>query len=202
MPGLPDTRHSLLARLSRSEDLEAWSEFVEIYQQAIFQYSRGRGLQDADAWEVVQQVLILVHQKIAGWRPGDRPGAFRAWLWRTAHCVCLQMFRENVRCDRAVGGSDADLHISQLGAWQAAAGEIGDEIRDRERWAFCYASGIVRREVGASTWEAFWLTAVGCVAPQDVALRLGMKVGAVYTAKCRVLARIQDLVRELSWSET
>jgi hypothetical protein len=31
---------------------------------------------------------------------------------------------------------------------------------------------------------------------------LGMKVGTVYTAKCRVLARIQDLVRDLSWSET
>jgi len=198
MPGLPDTRHSLLARLSKPDDLEAWSEFVEIYQQAVFQYSRSRGLQDADAWEVVQQVLILVHQKICGWRPGERPGAFRAWLVRTAHRVCLEMHRDLVRCDRAVGGAGADERLSSVST--AENGE--DEARDRERLAFCYASGIVRREVDRATWQAFWLTAVGCVAPRDVAAQLGMKVGAVYTAKCRVLARIHDLVRDLSWSES
>jgi len=39
---------------------------------------------------------------------------------------------------------------------------------------------------------------VAMVSPKDVAARLGMKIGAVYTAKCRVLARIRQVVCELS----
>jgi hypothetical protein len=49
MPLLPDTRYSLLARLSDPGDVAAWSEFIEIYEDAIYRYSRSRGLQDSDA---------------------------------------------------------------------------------------------------------------------------------------------------------
>jgi len=59
MANLPDTRYTLLARLSDPNDLSAWSEFAEIYEDAIYRYSRSRGLQDSDAWEVVQHVLLL-----------------------------------------------------------------------------------------------------------------------------------------------
>jgi RNA polymerase sigma-70 factor (ECF subfamily) len=197
MPRLPATRHSLLARLSDPADVEAWSEFVEVYQVSIFRYARARGLQDADAWEVVQRVLIVVHQKIGDWQSADRPGAFRAWLLRTAHRVCLEAFREMARIGQAVGGTAGDDQMRNV----VVQDNIESTIGDRQRWVFCYASEIVRREVEAKTWNAFRLTAVGGVAAQDAAARLGMKVGSVYTAKCRVLARIHELVQEFSWSE-
>jgi RNA polymerase sigma-70 factor (ECF subfamily) len=72
-----------------------------------------------------------------------------------------------------------------------------DDDSDRTQWALCYASEIIRREVAANTWEAFWSTAVANLPPSDVARQLGMKIGAVYTAKCRVLARIRELSEEL-----
>ena len=65
MPSLPDTRYSLLARLVDPDDAAAWSEFTSIYEEAVMRYSRSRGLQDADALEVVQNVLLAVHQAMS-----------------------------------------------------------------------------------------------------------------------------------------
>lgn len=198
MPRLPATRLSLLARLSDPTDIEAWSEFVEIYQLAIFRYSCACGLQDADAWEVVQRVLIVVHQKIVDWESASRSGAFRAWLLRTAHRVCLEAIRESRLSVRATGGDASDDQLRNI----AVAVEVDDSIGNWEHWAFCYASGIVQREVDSKTWNAFSLTAVNGVPACDAAAQLGMKIGSVYTAKCRVLARIQNIVQDLSWRET
>ena len=47
-----------------------------------------------------------------------------------------------------------------------------------------------------SSWQAFWATAVEGQEPADVAQRLRMSVGAVYVARCRVLAKIKTAVTE------
>src|SRR5437763_12887677 len=99
MPVLPDTRYSLLARLSDPGDSLAWSEFLTIYEDAIYRYSRGRGLQDSDSREVVQQVLVAVHQAIAGWKPSGRAGSFRAWLLQTARRISLRSVRDRSHRD-------------------------------------------------------------------------------------------------------
>ena len=57
MQQIPDTRSSLILRLADNVDGEAWDEFVEIYEPFIYRYARRRGLQDADARELVQDVL-------------------------------------------------------------------------------------------------------------------------------------------------
>ena len=62
MSELPQTRHSLLVRL-RENSADAWSEFLEVYEQSIYRFARRRGLQDADAWDVTQDVLAAVEKK-------------------------------------------------------------------------------------------------------------------------------------------
>jgi RNA polymerase sigma-70 factor (ECF subfamily) len=179
-------------RLGEPADAEAWAEFQAIYERAILRYSKSRGLHEADALEVVQQVLTAVHQKIGDWRPSGRPGAFRAWLLQTARRVSLRALRERQRCDLAKGGTSV---LEQLGQAPARLDDV--EAGEWRRWAFCWAATLVEREVEPATWQAFWLTAVHGCSPEQVAARLDMKIGSVYTAKCRVLARIRAAVREL-----
>ncbi len=195
MPSLPDTRYSLLARLVEPGDVAAWSEFMSIYEAAILRYSRNAGLQDADARDVVQRVLLAVHQAIAHWSPTGRPGGFRAWLARTAHRICLAALRDRQKWDRATGGTSI---LSRLGEIEDRDMAIEDEDRDWQQWAFCWAAGQVEREVAPTTWRAFWLTAVDGAPPNEVGARLGMRTGTVYAAKCRVLARIRERIHELS----
>lgn len=54
---VPDTRHSLLMRLTDASDVSAWDEFVAIYEPLVYRLARRKGLQDADAQEVVQEVM-------------------------------------------------------------------------------------------------------------------------------------------------
>jgi RNA polymerase sigma-70 factor (ECF subfamily) len=62
---------------------------------------------------------------------------------------------------------------------------------------FQFTADRVRDDFERTTWDAFWMTKVEGKATKDVAQTLGMSEGAVYIAKCRVLARIKAMVRAL-----
>ncbi len=77
---LPDTSHSLIARVKDLADGAAWTEFLAIYRPVVYRMARRRGLQDADSQDLTQRVFLAISQAIDGWKPGpDRP-PFRAWL--------------------------------------------------------------------------------------------------------------------------
>jgi RNA polymerase sigma-70 factor (ECF subfamily) len=66
--------------------------------------------------------------------------------------------------------------------------------REVRRALFHRAAGQVQREVSPASWQAFWETGVLGTSPAEAAKKLGMTVGAVRVAKCRVLARLRALV--------
>jgi WD40 repeat protein len=83
VPGFPDTRLSLIARLKDSSDQEAWSQFVEIYQPLIHQLALRKGLQDADAEDLTQQVFSAVAVALSPdgklLATGGEDGMIRIW---------------------------------------------------------------------------------------------------------------------------
>ena len=84
MTPTPTSQASLLFRLRDSQDLEAWVEFVEIYEPVIYRQlpvaSRQLqkcGLLDADARELMQEFLIAVSRRIEHWEFAKERGSFR-----------------------------------------------------------------------------------------------------------------------------
>ncbi|PAY21294.1 hypothetical protein CKO51_01575 [Rhodopirellula sp. SM50] len=65
MSAPPITRPSLPLRLRDRGNHAAWSEFLQIYEPVIYRLARRRGLQDADARKIVQEVLLRVAALIA-----------------------------------------------------------------------------------------------------------------------------------------
>ena len=51
--------------------------------------------------------------------------------------------------------------------------------------------------VPPETWRASWLTAVEGCGGEEAAREMGLSLGAVYLAKCRVMARLKEHVRRL-----
>ena len=195
---LPETRHSLLMRLVDSADLDAWTEFTATYESAIYRYARRRGLQDADAREVVQQVLVAVHKAIAGLVDEGGKSGFRAWLFETARRQCLYAFRMRTRFDRASGGSAGFDELNQVHARdQVVDPNETSGSDDRRDWAFSWAVTQVEREVAPTSWKAFWLTAVEAIPAATVAELLQTTIGSVYVAKCRVLAKVREKAQAL-----
>ena len=191
---MPDTRISLILRLPRSADEAAWREFVELYEPLILRFARRRGLQDADAQDLVQRVFTSVAGAVDRWQPDAARGRFRAWLFRIArnHLINQATLR---RRERPVGGSTQIRRLqSEIDERGFVSGDVEIEYR---RAVFESAAARVKRLVQPATWSAFWETMVVGRACEVVAEELQMSVGAIYVARSRVVARMRAVAEEL-----
>ncbi|MEX2139059.1 MAG: sigma-70 family RNA polymerase sigma factor [Pirellulales bacterium] len=188
----PTTRASLLLRLRDSQDHEAWVEFVSLYEPVAYRLLRRHGLQDADAREVMQELFTAVSRSIERWDPARERGSFRCWLRRVVRNLVINWLKQRERRVVARGGSDLQAMLEMLPAdCGPETVEFDAELR---RALFQRAAERVRAEVQPATWQAFWETGVVGTTPADAARKLGMSVGAIRVAKCRVLARLQAAV--------
>jgi RNA polymerase sigma-70 factor (ECF subfamily) len=199
MTPVPTTRPSLLLRLRDARDHEAWVEFVSLYEPVAYRLLRRHGLQDADAREVMQDLFLAVSRSIDRWDPAEERGSFRGWLRRVARNLVINWLRQRSRRVTATGGSDLQAMLNNLPAdADAETLEFDHELR---RALFHQAAERVRTEVQPATWQAFWETGVVGTSAADAARKLGMEVGAVRVAKCRVLARLRAALSELEQTE-
>jgi RNA polymerase sigma factor (sigma-70 family) len=191
----PSTRASLLLRLRDPQDHEAWVEFVTLYEPVTYRLLRRNGLQDADALDVMQELFLAVSRSIDRWDPAKETGSFRGWLRRVARNLVINWLKHRDRRVVATGGSG----LQALLEMHAAADGPESAAFDRElrRALFHRAAEQVRREVHSASWQAFWETSVVGTSSADAAIKLGMTVGALRVAKCRVLARLRATVNAL-----
>ena len=61
MDSEPTTRESLLKRLQGTRDESAWGQFLLIYEPLLIRLMRKRGLQENDARDTTQQVLLRIN---------------------------------------------------------------------------------------------------------------------------------------------
>ncbi|QDS95432.1 ECF RNA polymerase sigma factor RpoE [Roseimaritima multifibrata] len=200
---LPDTRVSLLQRLHDGRDMTAWTEFCAIYERAIYVIATKYGLQDADAREVSQEVLLILSRRIQDFDP-DGNAKFRSWLSTIARNATIDLLRKNRKHQTAKAHgvspldsagvtdavSDPSLQLERFSGNEESQLFDFESRREQFRWA----SEQVRQGVAESTWLAFWRTAVEEQAAELVAEELGLSVGAVYVARCRTLAKIKRLI--------
>ena len=114
MVHLPETRNSLLLKVRDPADAVAWEEFVAIYRPLIYRLARRRGLQDADAEDLAQRVLVSVSEAIRTWEKDERRGTFRAWLLRVARNAIINALTRT-RPDAAVGGTSVMEQLEAQG---------------------------------------------------------------------------------------
>jgi RNA polymerase sigma-70 factor (ECF subfamily) len=185
------TRSSLLVRIRDPQDRIAWGEFVQLYSPLIHAYGLRRGLQDADAADLVQDVMRNVARSAGSFEYDRSRGSFRGWL--------LTVTRNELRKAAARRGKQpAGSGDTQMAGFLA---EQPDERDDEAQWnreyrwnLFHWAAGRVKHEFREATWSAFWQTVVDGQPVEAVAKTLGITAGAVYIARSRVTARIRQEV--------
>jgi RNA polymerase sigma-70 factor (ECF subfamily) len=165
-------------------------------------------LQDADARDLVQEVLRAVAGAAGRWTPDAQRGTFRGWLYTIARNRLLNSLRTERRHGRAAGGSEVQRLIELVPDNNAPDGsgdgrdddsrEIDIEYRRR---LFLAAARSIEPDFSRSTWQAFWQSAVLSREVATVASELGLSTGAVYIARSRVLARLKRRVQELAGEE-
>jgi RNA polymerase sigma-70 factor (ECF subfamily) len=88
-----ETSPTLLKRLRNSDDRDAWERFVEIYSPVLYGWARRSGLADQDACDLLQDVFLLLIEKLPEFTYDPQKGRFRGWL-RT---VASNKLRERCR---------------------------------------------------------------------------------------------------------
>jgi RNA polymerase sigma factor (sigma-70 family) len=193
MSDTPHTRGSLILRLAGGRDSRAWDQFVEIYAPLVFQLACRRGLQDADAADITQEVLVNVSRAMAHGKYRAGEGTFRGWLLTIARNEIHSLLAARQRREQAGGGTTAQLQLAALPAPE----ETAAWDRDYEQRLFAWAAQRVQAEVQPATWRAFQRTALDRTSGEAVAAELGMTLAAVYLAKSRVMKRLREAVREV-----
>jgi RNA polymerase sigma-70 factor (ECF subfamily) len=185
---------TLLAQLRYAPgDEAAWSDFVACYGPKILEWCRRWQLQQADAQDVTQEVLLKLTRLMAAF-DYDPEGSFRAWLKTLAHHAWRDFVDER---RRAVMGTGDSRMVEFLESIHAGA-ELDESLQyEFHRELMHQAMARVRGRVAARAWDAFRLTALEGWSGAAAGAHLQMKVAQVYLAKSRVAKSVQQEVRRL-----
>jgi len=184
-----ETSPSLLERLRQPADPDAWNRFVHLYSPLLHLWARRLHFSAEDAADRVQDVFLLLAGKLPEFRP-DRRGCFRGWLWT----VFLNRCREHVRRRPDVLVAAARPQLDRLACADDPAAWVEADYRQH---VVGQALAVMRAEFPETTWRAVWESVACGRPPAEVAAELGIKVGAVYVARSRVLGRLRQELRGL-----
>ena len=193
MDDLPGTRHSLIVKLRDPANSAEWAEFMALYEPLVYRLARRKGLQDADAQDICQEVFRAVAGAVERWQPGR--GSFRGWVSQITRNLLINFLTRGLRHPRGSGTSSVQELLEAQPADDPSATALFEA--EYERQLFRWAAEEIKTEFAPATWQAFWSTAVHGRAPADVAATLGISVGAVYVARSRVLARLKRRIEQL-----
>jgi RNA polymerase sigma factor (sigma-70 family) len=178
------TSATLLRRLRDPADRDAWGKFAQNYGQRIYAWCRRWNLQEADAEDVTQGLLVKIPTKMRTFTYDPKAGSFRAWLKTVVKHALTDFVRSQ---DRA--GKTSYAVLDTLEAEQDLIKEL-DQRFERELLEEAMARIEVR--VNRATWDAFRMTSIEQQSGKEVAAALKIPVAHVYVYK----QRVQDLLKE------
>src|SRR6516164_3598540 len=148
------TRASLLARLGDPEDRGAWQQFVQLYGSLVYGYARGRGLQDADAADLTQEVFLAVAQAAGRWEYDPQQGSFRGWLYGITRHKLAKFLQRRYAEPVGSGDTSAQQRLDQ----QPQPGPDPEAAWEQEfqQQVFRLAAAQIRDSFAPTTWQAFW----------------------------------------------
>lgn len=196
----PETNESLILRVKDPADAAAWSAFLAIYRPVVYRLACIRGLQDADADDLAQQVFVSIARSVESWTPAADGPPFRAWLYRIAHNEILKAITRR-KPDAAAGSSSVQEMLQAVPQHDSDARV--ELMREGRLEAFRWASDAIRHEFTVATWTMFWQSTIEEQAVEEVARNHARSIGAVYLARYRVMKRLKEKIDEVSdiWSE-
>jgi len=193
---LETTQVSLLSAVRDAENTRAWSRFYCLYATMVGHFVRRLGLPNADADDVTQEVMVLVHKSLQDGVYDPAKGRFRKWLYGIARNRALAALRARRRRTRAQwvpreGGANLLDQLEDPGRDEAAR-----QVWQQE-WRYALleeALQHVQAGVGQNAFKAFTLYAIQRRPVQHVADQLGISPSSVYVYKGRVLAAVREWV--------
>ncbi len=198
MTDFPDTRESLLVQVKDPGNALAWREFTQSYRPVIYRIALSKGMQEADAQDLAQQVLLSVASAVGHWERDEKGTPFRHWLARVTRNAVLKALSRGAK-HQTVGALSSDDVLQQLSNPDEETSQL-IEVEYR-RQLYLRAATTVKADVSLETWLAFEMTTLEGVSIEAAAKTLGKHSGAIYAARSRVMRRLREVVSLLEKEE-
>ncbi|QDU75315.1 ECF RNA polymerase sigma factor SigE [Bremerella volcania] len=184
-----ETSLSLLHRLRHASESDSWTRLVDMYAPLIRAWLRKYDVQESDAEDLVQEVLVAVSKDVSNFEHKGQPGAFRAWLKGILVNRLRNFWRTRDRRREARGESDLDRRLAELESPTSELSRLWNDEHDR--YVLKQLLILAKPHFTPTTWTAFDRVALRGESPRDVASEMQISLNAVITAKSRVLRRLR-----------
>ncbi|MCA9257594.1 MAG: sigma-70 family RNA polymerase sigma factor [Planctomycetales bacterium] len=185
-----ETSLSLLDRLRHSPENEGWNRLAELYTPLIRTWLQRYDVQDSDAHDLVQEVLLAVSKDLGTFEHHGQPGAFRGWLKAILINRLRKFWRARDRRPQASGDSAIEARLAQLDDPASELSRIWN--REHDQYVLRQLLTLAEPHFEPTTWLAFCRVALEGAKADDVAQEMGISRNAVIIAKCRVLNRLRQ----------
>jgi RNA polymerase sigma-70 factor (ECF subfamily) len=173
-----------------------WDEFVSRYRPKIFAWCRRWGLQEPDADDVTQNVLVKLTEKMRSFRY-DPAQSFRRWLRTVTHNTCID-YADRWHKQRGSGNTEVLKLLQSVEAHSELAAQL-EATFDQELLSLALER--VRQRVEPKTWDAFRLTVQEGATAAVAGRRIDMPVAHVFVAKHRVQKMLEREIRAMEAPE-
>jgi RNA polymerase sigma-70 factor (ECF subfamily) len=195
------TNVTLLGRLRAGDDQLAWQAFVENYTPMIYHWCRKFGLQESDAADATQTVLLKLVRGLRNFVYTPERGSFRGWLKTVTSNAVRDLIQHWKQHQRGSGDTQNLQRLAALPDARAIEALAADIEAQHELELLHAAEQVVETRVKPHTWQAYRMTAWDGCRVTDVAAQVGMTVAEVYVAKSRVIKMLREQIQLLEEGE-
>ncbi len=182
------TQPSLLSRVRDGSDQAAWREFEAKYRELLLRYCRARGLQQSDADDVRQLVMMNLAKALRNFEYSPEKGRFRSYLGRVVRNSISGYFSRPNPADRA-------LDTALMATVPSEDPDEKDDLWEQE-WVnhhYRLAMKTIHATFDKRSVEVFDRLVEG-ESVATVAEACEMSTQAVHKVKQRIRKRMQELV--------
>jgi RNA polymerase sigma-70 factor (ECF subfamily) len=193
------TRQSLLARLKDWGDQDSWRQFFETYWRLIHATALKAGLTDAEAQEVVQEVMLASAKKMPEFTYDPTKDSLKGWLLAVTRWKIADQYRKREAQVKITG----EIPDAVPGPWgpgwsdetarTATVERVPDPARLDDIWDAEWRQNLLRTalncvkiRVNPAHYEMYHLHVLQGFTVRDTARALGTNSAAVHLAKHRV----------------
>ena len=185
------TRSSVLRAVADTENEAAWQRLFDLYAGFVFSIARSKGLNDADADDIVQTVFADLARNLPTFEYDRAKGRFRSYLSGLVHWRVNDRLRSGKR--------DAELKSA---IWEEAksAASAEDEDFEERAWRQAALEEALRRikpEVRPEHYAAFVASAVEGQDTETVMRLHGLTSDNLYQIRKRLTARLRAAVAQV-----
>lgn len=192
------TRRSLIERLHNWQDQKSWDEFYRTYWRLIYSVASKAGLNNEEAWDVVQETILSVAKQTRNGRYDAEKGSFKSWLWNITRWRIADQFRK-----RPTREQPTDSNGTSIDDHPCTSVDIFEKLWERE-WQHNLikaAAERVKMRVNPRQFQIFDHHVLRGMSTGDVRRKLGVSLAQIYLVKHRIGKLLKEEIEYLNSQE-